>query len=453
MSNNNNFSIALINDSKFKKEFLVTASAVEISKAADADIAERAKTFKLAGFSRAGGAPVSLVKRQIGKQVLSEHIDKLIQAAIAKIISDNSLNMSGMPSIDIKEFNPDGDIQISVVVNIMADVPHIDLLDEKFRIETLELNVSPDDVNQAKNALIKMVISYKEAPEGYSAQVGDAVIVDFEGKLNGESFEGNKAEQIRIDIGDGNFIKDFEDKLVGLKKGDDKVLKVKFPNDYNEASLAGQEVDFHVKVHDILVQDGDANVNEELLKRFEVESIEKLEETIKDKILQDFNSIARLRSKKYLFDKIDAEVDFELPQDMVEGDFNNMWKEVSQKIANGSLNKAEDVARTELEAIARRRVKLGLILADLAKKNNILITEEDIENAKNTEKARRPDQASAIDDFFSKQENRNILQGAILEEKVVDFILGKVQVFAISVTTKEFNEKYAKEIQELVNDK
>lgn len=453
MSNNQNFSIDLTNDSKFKKEFILTASAAEISKAVDADIAERAKTFKLAGFSKAGGAPVSLVKRQIGKQVMSEHIDKLIQEAIVKIITDYKLNVSGMPAIDIKEFNLEGEIKISIAVNITADVPQIDLSDEKFRIETLELNVGEDDVNQAKNALVKMVVSYKEAPEGHAAEVGDAVIIDFEGKLNGEEFEGNKAEQIRIDIGDGNFIKDFEEKLVDLKKGDEKTLHVKFPSDYNEPKLAGQEVDFQVKVHDILVRDKSVDISEELLKRFELESLDRLDEMIKEKILQDFNSIVRLRSKKHLFDKIDAVIDFELPQEMVEGDFSNMWKEVSQKIANGSLNKSEDVARSELEAIARRRVKLGLILADLAKKNNILITEEDINNAKNAEKARRPDQASAIDEFFSKQENRNILQGAILEEKVVDFILGKVQTFAVSVTTTEFNEKYAKEIQDLVNDK
>ena len=116
MTNNQKLSFELTNDSKFKKEFLVTANAVELSQAVDKDIAERAKTFKLAGFSRAGGVPVSLVKRQIGKQVMSEHVDQLIQEAILKIVTDNSLNMSGMPAIDIKEFNPEGDIKISVVV-------------------------------------------------------------------------------------------------------------------------------------------------------------------------------------------------------------------------------------------------------------------------------------------------------------------------------------------------
>lgn len=450
MINDQNFSVELKNDSKFKKEFLVTANAVEISKAVDADIAERAKTFKLAGFSRGGGAPVSLVKRQIGKQVMSEHVDKLIQSAILKIVQDNTLNMSGMPAIDIKEFNPEGEIKISVVISIMADIPEINLADDKFRVELLELNVSDDDINQAKNALTKMVASYKEAPEGHSAVVSDAVIIDFHGKLNGEEFDGNKAEQIRIDIGDGNFIKDFEEKLVGLKKGDEQVLRVKFPSDYNEEKLANQEVDFEVKVHEILVKDSGVDVDQELLKRFEVESLDKLQDMIRAKIVQDFDSIIRVRSKKHLFDKIDAEVDFELPEDMVEGDFNNMWKDISGKIADGSIAKTEEEARAELQGIARRRVKLGLILADIAKKNQVMITEEDIENAKNVEKAKRPDQVAAIDEFFSKKENRDILQGAILEEKVVDFILGKVQSYSVSVTTTEFNDKYAKEIQDLI---
>ncbi len=450
MTNNQKLSFELTNDSKFKKEFLVTANAVELSQAVDKDIAERAKTFKLAGFSRAGGVPVSLVKRQIGKQVMSEHVDQLIQEAILKIVTDNSLNMSGMPAIDIKEFNPEGDIKISVVVNIMADIPQIDLLDDKFRLELLELNVSDDDIKQAKNALTKMVASYKEAGDGHAAAVDDAIIIDFHGKLNGEEFDGNRAEQIRIDIGDGNFIKDFEDKLVGLKKGDEKVLRVKFPADYNEEKLAGQEVDFEVKVHDILVKDAGVDIDAELLKRFEIESLDKLHNMIRDKIMQDFNSIIRVRSKKHLFDKIDVEVEFELPEDMVQGDFNNMWQDISAKIADGSVTKSEEEAKAELQGIAKRRVKLGLILADMAKKNQVMITEEDIENAKNVEKAKRPDQSAAIDEFFSKKENREILQGAILEEKVVDFILGKVQSYSVSVTTTEFNDKYAKEIQDLI---
>ncbi len=451
MTTNESFSIEIANDSKFKKEFIVTANATEISKAVDAEIVERAKTFKLAGFSRAGGAPVSLVKRQIGKQVMSEHIDKLIQAAITKIITDNTLNMTGMPAIDIKEFNPEGEIKIAVTINIMADIPKLDLANDKFRIELLELNISDDDVEQAKNALIKMVSSYKEAEENHAAAVGDAVIIDFHGKLNGEEFDGNKAEQIRIDIGDGNFIKNFEDKLIDLKKGDEKVIKVHFPADYNEEKLAGQEVEFEVKVHEILVRDAGVDVDAELLKRFEVDSLDKLDEMIKNKILQDFSAIIRVRSKKHLFDKIDAEVSFELPEDMIQGDFDNMWKDISAKIANGSINKTEEEARTELQSIAKRRVKLGLILADIAKQNNVFITEEDIENAKNAEKAKRSDQSAAIDEFFSKKENKDILQGAILEEKVVDFILGRVPSYSVSVTTTEFNEKYAQEIQDLVH--
>jgi trigger factor len=450
MIDNQNFSIELIKDSKFKKEFLVTANAVEISKLVDADIAVKAKTFKLAGFSRAGGAPVSLVKRQIGKQVMSEHIDKLIQGAILKIVKDHNFNMSGMPAVDITEFNPEGDIKISVIINVMADVPELNLSDDQFRIELLELNISRDDINQAKNALTKMVTSYGAAPEGHIAALGDAVIIDFHGKLNGEEFDGNKAEQIRIDIGDGNFIKDFEEKLIGLKKGDEKVLKVQFPSDYNEEKLAGQEVDFEVKVHDILVRDTSVDIDMELLKRFEVESLERLDEMIKEKIIQDFNSIVRVRSKKHLFDKIDSAIAFELPEEMIEGDFNNMWKDISPKIAAGQINKTEEDARAELQNIARRRVKLGLLLADIAKKNQIMISEEDLENAKNLEKSKRPDQTAAIDEFFSKQENKEILQGAILEEKVVDFILGKVQTYSISVTTTEFNDKYAKEIQDLI---
>ncbi len=443
-------SIEKTSDTKTKIEFLITASALEISKEVDADIAERAKTFKLAGFSKGKGAPVSIVKRQIGKQVMTEHIDKLIHSLVLRVARENDLNSVGMPNIEIKEFNPEGELKISIGFNIMPTVPEIDFSSDKYRIEILELNVSNDDIKQAKDALTRMVTNYKEAPEGHSAAVGDAVIIDFHGKLNGEEFEGNQASQIRIDIGDGQFIKDFEDKLVGFKKGDEKSIKVKFPKDYNEEKLAGKDVDFAVKVHDILVKDESGDSQEELKKRFDVDSLDKLDELIQSRIANDFNSISRLRTKKMLFDKIDSECDFDLPEDMIESDFQNMWKDISAKIANGSITKSEEESKQEVRDIAKRRVKLGLILADVAKKNAITVTGEDMENAKMIEKMKRPDSAEMIDAFFAKQENIDVIQGAVLEEKVVDFIISKAQKYSISVTTTEFNEKYAKEIQELI---
>jgi trigger factor len=172
-------SIEKTSDTKTKIEFLITASALEISKEVDADIAERAKTFKLAGFSKGKGAPVSIVKRQIGKQVMTEHIDKLIHSLVLRVARENDLNSVGMPNIEIKEFNPEGELKISIGFNIMPTVPEIDFSSDKYRIEILELNVSNDDIKQAKDALTRMVTNYKEAPEGHSAAVGDAVIIDF----------------------------------------------------------------------------------------------------------------------------------------------------------------------------------------------------------------------------------------------------------------------------------
>ena len=147
---------------------------------------------------------------------------------------------------------------------------------------------------------------------------------------------------------------------------------------------------------------------------------------------------------------MDAELDFDLPEEMIESDFQTMWKDISEKIANGTIQKSEEDSKEEVKNIARRRVKLGLLLADVAKKNSIVVTEEDIENAKKAEKMKRPDSSNMIDEFFAKKENRDMLQGAVLEEKVVDFIISKAQKYSISVTTAEFNDKYAKEIQELI---
>ena len=442
--------IEVITDTKYQKAFVVTTNALSLSQQVDIDIAERAKTYKLAGFSKGKGAPFSLVKRQIGKQIMTEHVDKLIHSLVLRIIKEYDINVSGMPNIEIKEFNPEGNIKIGITFNVMPAVPHIDFTTDQFKVEILQLKVDDADIQQAKDALAKAIISYKEAPEGYKAAIGDAVIIDFHGKLNGEDFDGNQATQIRIDLGDGQFIKDFEDKLVGFKKGEESTIKVHFPADYNEEKLADHVIDFSIKIHEVLIKDDSVDVESELQKRFNVSDITKLHDLIREKLLADFNTMSRLRTKKLLFDQIDNQIDFELPEYMVDLDFQNMWKDISTKITAGTINKTEAEAKPEVEQIAKRRVKLGLILADTAKQNTIIVTADDITNAKNSEKMKRPDSTAMIEEFFSKKDNVDAIQGAILEEKVVDYILSIANRNVITITTEEFNNKYAKEIQELI---
>ncbi len=443
------FTIEKLDESKFQKKFQVTIQGKQLSARVDADIAEIAKTYKLAGFSKKG-APVSLVKRQIGRQVMTETLDKVIQEATMQIVKDNDLKVGSMPSIEVKEFNPEASIIIEITFMIIADLPEADFTSNNFEIELLELKVEQSDLDQAKEALLKMVRSYKEAPAGHKAAKGDALIINFHGKLKGEEFEGNKANSIRIELGEGQFIKDFEDKLVGFIKGEERTITVLFPTDYQETTLAGQEVTFDIKVHDILVKDDSKSGEEELQARFNLSSFSDLDQMIREKLINDFNSIIRLRTKKLLFDKLDNQLDFELPDVMVEADFNNLWKETLPKIQSGEIKKSEEEAKKEMELIAKRRVKLGLVLADLSKKHSIIVTDQDIQTTKEQEKIKRPDNSAMIEEFFSKKENRDLLQGAILEEKVVDYILTIIPKKVTLVTTKEFNDNYSKEIQELM---
>jgi trigger factor len=443
------FKIEKLEDGKFKKDFVITIAGQKLSTRVDTEIAERAKSYKLAGFSKKG-APVSLVKRQIGQEVVAQEMDKIIQEVVMTIIKNESLNVGSMPQIEVKDFNLEGEIKISVSFMVMPSIAEIDLESDRFKLDTLELQVESSDLEEAKKALFKMVKSYKEAPEGHKACEGDAVIIDFHGNLNGEEFEGNKANQIRIELGEGQFIKDFENKLLGSSKGEEKTILVDFPSDYPEKILAGQKVHFDIKVHDLLVKDENKSEEEELKSRFNLSSISEIEQIIRDKLINDFNSIIRLRNKKLLFDKLDKEIELELPETMVEADFNNIWKETEAKIKSGELKKTEEEARSEMQNIARRRVKLGLVLADLSKKYSIAVTEADLNTAKESEKAKRPESSKMIEEFFAKKENKDLLQGAILEEKVVDFILNLVPKNIIQVTTKEFNEKYSQEIQELM---
>ena len=262
-----NATIEVINDSKYQKEFAITTDATTIIGEVDAEIAERAKTFKLAGF-RQGAVPTSIVKRQIGESVIAKHINQTIQKIIVKIAKENKIDPSGVPSVDIKEFDQTKTLKFNVKFNILPPVPEIDLTSDDLKIETLKLDVKQDDIQQAKDALVKMIIPFKDAADDHIITSGDGVVLDFFGTIDGEEFEGNKATQIRINIGEGQFIKDFEDKLIGMKKNDDQTITVTFPQDYHDVKIAGKEVDFKIKIHEIMIPDKDTDIEGELKKRF-----------------------------------------------------------------------------------------------------------------------------------------------------------------------------------------
>lgn len=443
-----NIDVTPLRDEPLYKEFQIVIEAREIVQSTDAEILEAAKTFKLAGF-REGKVPLSLVKRQIGQQVLHKHINHKISEVLQKVMNQKGLNYSTPPNVEIQDFQPEEALTFIAKIDVLPTIPKIDMKSDNLKIETLELKITEEDLREAQKAVINATKVFKKVEDNqYASKEGDAVVIDFLGKINGEEFEGNRASSIQIVLGGGQFIPEFESKLIGLTKGITTSIDVKFPVDYHNKDIAGQDAVFEIVVHDILVtDDSEQELNDEFAQKIGIESLEKLNEMLKQRIQNDFHSIARLRTKKRLFDRIDASYNFDIPQKMLDADYELMWNEIRDNLAKTNPNKSEQEVQVELKDIARRRVKLGLILAEIAKDHKIVLSNEDILAAKETEKMRLPDKSQEIEAFFQKSENIERIRGALLEEKVVDYLISQVPTEKITVTPKEFNEKYAKEIQ------
>jgi trigger factor len=393
----------------------------------DRIIQERAKTFKLAGF-RPGMVPLNLVKKQIGHTVLMEVLELYVKNIVQKIQKQE--NNQYYPDVQIKEFNLEKDLILDLSFINIPTIPKLNL--KNYTLEILDLNVTDDDIVKAKSIMQRMIYQYLQAPEGYVSKDGDAVIIDFKGTLDGVEFPNNTATGIRVDIGTGQMIEDFERQLIGLKKNDHIQINVKFPENYNSfAEIAGKTAVFDIKVHDILVPEGN-NLDEEILKMIDDKTLS-IEEFITDKIKNEFYNVTKLRTKKLLFDLLDREYNFDIPQQIIDKDIQLM----------------KEIPQDEAYKLAHRRVKLGLILADIVKQNSLTVSEDDIENYIENEKSKPNAKIEEIDNFLKQPENYNRLYSTLLEDKAVDVLIKTIPNNIITITKEEFNDKYSKEIEEL----
>ncbi len=430
------------------REYRVSMPANGVIEDSEKELQEKAANFEMAGF-RKGNVPMKIVRKHIGTDIMSRYVDKAVAKMLQKIIVDNNLTISAPPGIEIEEFEQDGELRCFVKFELLAPIPKFDYSDKRLSIDVLELNITEQDLDRARGVVMRTDRKFSEAAKDYKALVGDKVIVDYEGRIAGQPFEGNTSTDMEITIGDGQMVDGFEAQLVGTQIGETKAIQVKFPDDYPSGEVAGKEAVFKVVIKNIMrLESGE--VDESMLKEVGFETIDEFNEMLKQRIIADFAIISRLRTKKILFDNIDTVVDMEVPPKMIEVDFKSLWSEVLPKLPLGTKPSSDDQTAKKIMEMAKRRVKMGLILADIAKRHEIEVTPEDIEMTRTIEKAKRPGEEAEIDAFYKKNMNIEKIKGAILEEKVVDLLLEKIPVTVISVTSTEFNDKYAAELQDII---
>jgi trigger factor len=438
--------VEILESQDLHRKFKVSVPSQPILEEVDKEIEEKSKTFKMAGF-REGKVPVNIVRKRIGADVLAKAIELKVDATLRDYFEKNGIRPAMQPYVEIKSFDEKSDLIFEAKIEIFPDIPNVDW--ENLEIELLDVEITPEDLKKAHDDILKNFKNFNKADSSYQAKLADAVVIDFIGKVDGEEFEGGKGEGIRLELGSNQFIAGFEEQLIGIKSDESRTVNVTFPNDYINKNLSGKPAVFEVKVIDVLKPESVSDINDEFAQKLGLENLDKLNEMIKQKIKADFEGLARLRTKKLLFDVIDAKYQFPIPEGMFKIDFEMMWAEIKKQYEkNPELfnNKPLSELEQEYKNIAARRVRLGILLAETAKNNNIQVEEKDLQQAVYAEAMQRPGQEKLVIDFYSNKDNLERLKGPLLEEKAVDFILTRVKTVKKMITSQEFFDKYAKDL-------
>ena len=409
-----------------KREFTIVVEASEIESKVDARIAELAKTANMQGF-RPGKVPQSLLRQRYGDSVMGEVLEEAVNNGTTQALSDNDLRPAMQPKVDVKEFDKGKDLEYTVEVEILPTIEPTDF--SKIKLERMKAEPAKTEVQDAIQRLADAQKTF-EADAKRKSENGDAVVIDFVGSVDGVEFEGGKGDDYNLELGSNSFIPGFEEQLVGKKTGDHVKVEVEFPAEYGSAELAGKAAVFEVDVKEVKVASA-AEINDALAERVGLENLEALTTAITEQMSGDYDGMARQRLKRELLDILADSHDFDVPQGMVDQEFDGIWQQVEQQRAQeGDDAEGEDAGKTddelkeEYREIAVRRVRLGLLLSDIGTTNNIEVQQDEVNRAMAEQARQFPGQEQMLVEYYQKNPDAlNSLRAPIYEDKVVDFIL------------------------------
>ena len=434
-----------------KREYRVVVPVADL----DAKVTERLTDLKdrvrINGF-RPGKVPIEHLRRMYGRAVLAEAIEATVREANTSIIAEHGFKLAMDPKVVMPQGEGEmaemmagkSDLAYSVELEIL---PQIELGDFKdIRLERLTADVADQEIDEALGKIAEQNRPFADKGEGAKAEPGDRVVVSFTGTINGEPFEGGTADDVAVVIGSKSFIPGFEEQLIGIGRGETRTVDATFPQNYLSPDLAGKAASFQVTAKSIEAP-GTVNIDDAFAKSLGVESLEKLKEAVKDRLGREHAEVTRRRVKRGLLDALDARYKFDLPPSLVEQEFANVWRTLvtdleSQGRTFADENTTEEAAREEYHKIAERRVRLGLVIAEIGEKNDIKVNEEELTRAI-VERARQfPGQEQQIWDYYRNNPSAvAALRAPIFEEKVVDFLLELAKLDEKKVSREElYNE-------------
>ncbi len=424
-----------------KRAFTLTITAKDIDAKVDVELKRLAPQMKMPGF-RPGKVPANLIRKMHGPALTQDALNAAIQESVQTLVAEKQLRPAMQPSVELEDgYDLGKDAVVKVEMEVLPQVPAPAI--DGIKLERLTVPVADDAVTEQLQKFADQQKKWDDAADDYVAAMGDLVTVDFVGKTaDGVAFEGGTGTDMGVELGSGRLIPGFEDQLVGVKTGDDKVLNVTFPEEYQEKSLAGQPATFDITVKSVKTA-GESKIDEDLAKSLGLESLEQLTGLLKGQIEQEHNGLTRTHMKRKLLDQLAEGHDFEVPPSMVEAEFNQIWSQLQHEATHEADPEAAmaemEGERDDYRKIAERRVRLGLLLSEIGQANGVEVSNQEMQRLLAQAAQQYPAEQRQQFMQYVQQEPMAAaqLRAPLYEDKVVDFLFEKAEITDREATREE----------------
>jgi trigger factor len=424
-----------------KREYKVVVPAADIESELENRLLELGRTVELKGF-RKGHVPPALVRKRFGPSVMGEVLEQAVARSSREIMVDKDVRPALQPKIEITQFGEGTDLEYTMALEILPEVDPGDL--DGLELVRQKIEVDDGEVQTALERLAEQEKRFAPLDAERASRTGDVLVIDYVGSVDGEAIEGGKAEGFHLELGSGSLISGFEDQLTGAKAGEHRRIEVTFPENYPTEKLAGKGAVFEVDVKEVQELQK-VELDEEFAKRRGVETLDALRDALRQQLESEYAALARSRVKRELFDILDERHDFELPEAMVEREFDAIWSQLKDEIEKTEarfedFGGSEDELRDEYRGIAARRVRLGLLLSEIGRRHGITVEQSELAKAGAGQAMRQfPGQEKQVLDYYREHpEALETFRPQILEEKVVDFILEVAKVTDQPISASAF---------------
>jgi trigger factor len=434
-----------------KRGFTVVVPAADIATARDQRLASLAKEIRLPGF-RPGKVPVGVVKQRYGASIMGEVLEEQVQSITKTVVDERGLRPAMQPKIELVKFEDGSDLEFKIELEQLPEIPLPDFA--AIELEKPVARVGDDEVMKALEGIAARNRAMEDVTEDRPAAQGDIVVTDFIGRLvedngeAGEAFPGGTGTDMPVELGGAGFIPGFAEGLDGIKVGETRHVDVTFPAEYGAAELAGKPARFELTAKKLQTPVA-AAVDEDFAKKLGLESLDELKKRISESLQGEYDQLSRLNVKRKLLDALAEQASFEVPASMVDSEFAQIWQRVEADLKAGKLDdedkgKDEETLKGDYRAIAERRIRLGLLLSEIGRSNNIQVSNEELTRAMRTEAGRYPGQERQVLEFFQKNPQAiDNLRAPLFEEKVVDFMLELAKVSEKEVPAGELSAEPA----------